>query len=62
MAAELLNLKRENWTGTRMVLIEELEAHLHPQAQLRVIEFLQKEAAEEGIENFLLTKPGEVLK
>ena len=42
MAAELLNLKREDWTGARMALIEELEAHLHPQAQMRVIEYLEE--------------------
>ncbi|MGD0573414.1 MAG: AAA family ATPase [Sedimentisphaerales bacterium] len=42
IAAELLNLKRQNWTGLRLALIEELEAHLHPQAQLRVIEFFEE--------------------
>lgn len=42
IAAELINLQRENWTGLRLALIEELEAHLHPQAQMRVIEFLEK--------------------
>lgn len=42
IAAELLNLDRSNWTGVRLGLIEELEAHLHPQAQMRVIEFLEK--------------------
>lgn len=41
MAVELLHLQKENWTGLRLGLIEELEAHLHPQAQMRVIEALQ---------------------
>jgi len=42
MAAELLHLNKENWDGLRLGLIEELEAHLHPQAQMKVIESLQK--------------------
>jgi len=42
IASELLNLDRSNWSGLRLGLIEELEAHLHPQAQLRVVECLQK--------------------
>jgi putative ATP-dependent endonuclease of OLD family len=41
MAAELLHLNKENWTGLRLGLIEELEAHLHPQAQMQIIEALQ---------------------
>lgn len=41
IAAELLNLDRSDWSGLRLGLVEELEAHLHPQAQLRVIEYLQ---------------------
>jgi putative ATP-dependent endonuclease of OLD family len=42
IATELLNLDRSNWYGLRLGLIEELEAHLHPQAQLKVIAFLQE--------------------
>ena len=43
MAAELLHLNKENWSGIRLGLIEELEAHLHPQAQMKVIEALQEQ-------------------
>jgi len=42
IAAELLLLQKEDSTNLKLALIEELEAHLHPQAQLRLIEFLQK--------------------
>ncbi|MFA5778780.1 MAG: AAA family ATPase [Elusimicrobiota bacterium] len=55
IATELLNLNRENWTGIRMALIEELEAHLEPQAQMRVIEYFhafiekaKKDKSEDG--------------
>lgn len=43
MASELLHLQKKNWNGLRLGLIEELEAHLHPQAQMQIIEALQKE-------------------
>lgn len=52
MAAELLHLKRE-WTGLKLCMIEELEAHLHPQAQMKIIEALNEEA-NKGIQ-FILT-------
>lgn len=42
IAAELLHLEKANWDGIRLGLIEEIEAHLHPQAQMRVIEHFQK--------------------
>lgn len=52
MAAELLHLNKLNWTGLRLGLVEELEAHLHPQAQMQVIEALQKQG---GIQLILTT-------
>ncbi len=41
IASELLHLDKNNWNGIRLGLIEELEAHLHPQAQIQIIESLQ---------------------
>lgn len=43
MAAELIHLNRTGYYGLSLALIEELEAHLHPQAQMQVIEKLQTE-------------------
>lgn len=44
IASELLHLQKANWDGLRLGLIEEIEAHLHPQVQLQVIETLQLKA------------------
>lgn len=41
IASELLHLKKDNWDGLRLGLIEEIEAHLHPQIQLQVVETLK---------------------
>ena len=54
MAAELLNIKRGGWDGVRLCLIEELEAHLHPQAQMKVIECLCETCNDNKIQ-FILT-------
>lgn len=43
MSSELVHLNKENWDGIRLGLIEELEAHLHPQAQMQIIESLQEQ-------------------
>jgi len=45
MACELLMLGSEE-DGFPLLLIEEPEAHLHPQRQLRLMEFLQQKASE----------------
>jgi putative ATP-dependent endonuclease of OLD family len=53
MAAELLHLKKEKYDGLKLCMIEELEAHLHPQAQMKIIETLERES-KNGIQ-FILT-------
>ena len=44
IATELLLLQSNDFNSLRLGIIEELEAHLHPQAQLRLIHFLKKES------------------
>jgi putative ATP-dependent endonuclease of OLD family len=55
IAAELLLLQSSEFQGLRLGMVEELEAHLHPQAQLRLIDFLEKHAANDGKGQFILT-------
>ncbi|MEK4479976.1 AAA family ATPase [Paenibacillus sp. FSL R5-0876] len=55
IAVELLLLNQDDFTGLKIALIEEIEAHIHPQAQLRLIDFLQKEAKALGIQLLLTT-------
>ncbi|MBS4211609.1 ATP-dependent nuclease [Neobacillus rhizophilus] len=55
IAAELLLLKREKFDGLKLALIEEIEAHLHTQAQIRLIEYLQEEAENSNIQLLLTT-------
>ena len=55
IAAELLLLKEDTDGGLKLALIEELEAHLHPQAQLRLISYLQNEYNENDVQIIIST-------
>ncbi|MCW5777145.1 MAG: AAA family ATPase, partial [Phycisphaeraceae bacterium] len=54
MACELLLLAQGD-EGSRLLLIEEPEAHLHAQRQLRAMRFLQSEAEQNGIQVIVTT-------
>lgn len=59
MAAELLLLS-ESEIGPKIALIEEIEAHIHPQAQLRVIKHFEKDVTETNIQ-YILTSHSPIL-
>ena len=54
MACELLLLAQED-EGSKLLLIEEPEAHLHTQRQLRVMKYLQEQAEERGVQIIVTT-------
>lgn len=53
IAAELLHLNTQ--FAPRLLLIEEIEAHLHPQRQLKIIKSLQNESIKKGVQMILTT-------
>lgn len=54
ISAELLLLKKSEYSGLKLALVEEIEAHLHPQTQLRLIEAIQDIAESYNIQ-FIVT-------
>lgn len=59
MAVELLLLS-EAAIGPKIALIEEIEAHIHPQAQLRVVKHFENNANETGMQ-YIFTSHSPVL-
>ncbi|NOR45342.1 MAG: AAA family ATPase, partial [Candidatus Delongbacteria bacterium] len=54
ISAELLLLKKLEYSGLKLAMIEEIEAHLHPQIQIRLIEAIQEIGEKNNIQ-FILT-------
>lgn len=54
IAAEMLLLKKDSgYVGLKLSLIEEIEAHLHPQSQLNLIDFLNKQSVSLGFQSII---------
>jgi putative ATP-dependent endonuclease of OLD family len=54
IAAELLLLKKTGYAGLNLGLVEEIEAHLHPQTQIKLIEAIQSIGEKNDIQ-FIMT-------
>lgn len=55
IAAEMLLLKDSNYVGLKLSLIEEIEAHLHPQSQINLIDFLSNQSKNVGVQSIITT-------
>jgi putative ATP-dependent endonuclease of OLD family len=56
IATEMLLLQKSiSYVGLKLSLIEEIEAHIHPQAQINLIDFLDKHSASMGFQNIVST-------
>ncbi len=60
IAAELLLLKKTGYAGLKLGLVEEIEAHLHPQTQIKLIEAIQSIGETNEIQ-FIMTTHSPIL-